>query len=311
MNEFMVELYKASLRKRDERKSFILIKQDSGYEKTWQIMNPIIIDIWKGLGYADETIQVREDNNHLFDELKEELFNNYSSFKENEQDDGTSLLIEIINAMEFELGNCFKGGIDGMKAYHHCMETTYNRCKICNYSHTESVTQLFINLSFEETATNMFTLKELITINTTATRFPLCKSHDGGGMKTVSFTGSPKYIFFTLNIFKFSTKFSNIEKIISFKIDLQPIYITEYMEYDLILVMSHIGDNIHLERGTDVRGNYVMYRKIMETWYLFNDEMVTKVNLEKIGDTFRNETIYLLCYERRQLFCTVIYFFTP
>jgi hypothetical protein len=73
----------------------------------------------------------------------------------------------------------------------------------------------------------------------------------------------------------------------------------ENEEYDLISVFSHIGDNIHLEIGGDVRGHYVAYRKVVRDLQLFNDNSVTKVTFDKIGAIFPNETIYLICYQRR------------
>jgi hypothetical protein len=127
MNEFMDELYKASLRKGDERGSFISIKDNLSEEKIWLNINPIFIDIWKGLGYATEPRQKVEQIDLLFDEFRDAFFQNFPvDFKEDIQGDATEAFIKIMEALEMELGDFFMGGKNGFYPFHHCSIVFYS-----------------------------------------------------------------------------------------------------------------------------------------------------------------------------------------
>jgi ubiquitin C-terminal hydrolase len=113
-------------------------------------------------------------------------------------------------------------------------------------------------------------------------------------VSSVNIVGSPKYIFFLTGIVQLvEGKHYTYRKCMNFKMDLKEIIDIENNAYHLRTVISHIGDNSHLETKTEQVGHYISYRRVDDVWYCFDDDEVDEVRFDAVGKLYPNENVYV------------------
>lgn len=104
-------------------------------------------------------------------------------------------------------------------------------------------------------------------------------------VKTLSCDNLPEFLFIQLKRFKLNSNYEVIK--ISDKIDIESETIVyNNKEYNLRGFIVHTG--------VYSSGHYVCISKIMDVWYLFDDQNVTKLN-ENINELSKHGYIYLFC----------------
>jgi ubiquitin C-terminal hydrolase len=142
-------------------------------------------------------------------------------------------------------------------------------------------------------------MESINTKNVDVVQCEYCQT-DQEGIVSYEVFGTPKFIFILTGIVK-KVKIGcqqMCRKSMNFKMKLEECIIVEDTIYILRTVVSHIGDNSHIQKKVDESGHYICYRQMDNSWYCFNDGNVEEVVLERIGTVYDTEKVNMLVYEK-------------
>lgn len=268
---------------------------------------PIIINLWRSLGYDDGIVDEEFNIDIAFSDFRGALRAHFpqARYAEGAQGDAVEVLTSIIDQIELEVGEFMEGGKPGFRSRLYSVRKRSIKCCGCGKTRSsaddQTLFRTFIYNEKQRKEHEMSTLMENLTTSERVSTVNACvmchEIHDF--ISSESIIGKPKIIFYFTNIIDYDGEKGKKKKKCSFKMILQLWITVEDKEYILRGVISHTGTNKHLKKkDAEQEGHYITYRRDGDCWYCFDDKDVIKVEFARVGRHFQTENVCMLLYER-------------
>jgi hypothetical protein len=277
---------------------------EEGEEKDMQnytekiLLAPLLIDLWKSLGYDGGRVYAQKTNKKKFVAFKDAFMNKFR-MDQSVQGDSNEAYILLLGALEEELADFFEGGKEGFKSWVYSFAQRTSQCGGCDYSFPTVDPILVCNLSINRK--ECINLEDMIRETMTEEQLTEFHCKRENGSRITEFTGTPKILVFQLLIFKMHPM-GKLEKFLNVNVNIPRVLNMEKCNttYKLRGAISHIGDNSHIENNEDNKGHYVAYRRVGDVWLLFDDDCVKTVEFDQIAKSVNddNETPFMIFYEQ-------------
>ena len=260
------------------------------------------------MGYYDGEFDEHFNIDIDFSDLRERFREHFPhvAVADDQQGDPQEVLYNLLDQIRVELGDNFQttGNKSSYISLIYSLVERKTTCSRCGYTSIPSKNEtIFRKFNINNRVKKVQNMDALLQSISTEEEIPDYKCENCQGrhraVSSENIVGSPKYIFFLTGIVQLvELKHFTYRKCMNFKMDLKKIIDIENNAYHLRTVISHIGDNSHLEKKTEQVGHYITYRRVEDVWYCFNDDLVDEVRFDEVGNLYLNENVYMLIYER-------------